>query len=68
MTDKSSGDFLRALAASNGEITSCFTIGCNLASYRHASMFFMLKFGNQDRLDKFHALGYETAKPERIVS
>ena len=66
MTDKSSGQFLRALAECGGTITDNFAIGSNLLDYRYVSMFFMLKFLFQQNLDRFHSFGFVTTEPEEV--
>lgn len=66
LTDKGSGKFLRALAASQASITCCFTNASSLPDYRYVSMFFRLRFPNQSYLDKFHSLGFETTDPPKI--
>jgi hypothetical protein len=66
MTDKSSGQFLRALAESGGSITCSFTIGSKLPDYRNATMFFMLKFLFQQNLDKFYSFGFDTTEPAEV--
>lgn len=66
MSDKASGEFLRALAHSQGCITCCFTNAASLPSYRTVSMHFRLRFYRQEHLDRFHSLGYETTEPPKI--
>jgi hypothetical protein len=66
MSDKASGEFLRALAQSGGCITCCFTNASQSPSYRTVSMYFRLRFIRQEHLDRFHSLGYETTEPPKI--
>lgn len=65
---KSQCTFLRDLAISGGSITSSFVMNNAFPekSVGNWSMFFKLKFQNQEHLDKFHSLGHETFKPPKI--
>ncbi len=63
------GKFLQALASSGGSITSMFTLsnGFPVDKAQYYSTFYRLRFPEQENLDRFHNLGFETTDIERIA-
>lgn len=69
LSQKSCTALLQALAISEGVITSNFTLKNAFPekSVGRWTMFFRLRFRNQESLDKFHTLGFVTTEPEKVV-
>jgi hypothetical protein len=57
---------IQGLALSGGSITSMHSTYREGLKVNYCTMFFILKFFRQENLDKFHSLGFETTKPEKI--
>jgi len=68
LSAKNCAKLLQAVGVSKASITSSFTLSNAFPANKiqYFSMFFRLKFINQDQLDIFHSFGLETSEPERV--
>ena len=57
---------IQGLALSGGSITSMHSTYSHGLKVNRCTMFFMLRFFGQKRLDAFHSLGFETTKPGKL--
>jgi hypothetical protein len=60
--------FLQAVSIANASIRDSFQLanGFSGKDARYREMFFRLRFLDQADLEKFHAQGFATTKPEKI--